>query len=181
MRLRSASSSMRTSLTPRSSSVADTLDAHPFRVDDSRHRDDLVPAHDERPRLAFRAGNLRVDENVLDLLAPSSEPVARAPGSYLKAWELRLDAPRAPAHLALQRHGRALQPDAVVLTHRRQAAAEVEPLRADCGREQLVERRRTLLGETQKVPVRRGMQLAQARQDLVADQSPLRVGVRGID
>src|SRR6266704_31049 len=106
MRLRSASSSMRTSLTPRSSSVADTLGVHSSRVDDSRHRDDLVPAHDERPRLALRAGNLRVDENVLDLLAPPGEAVACAPGPYLKAWQLGFDAPPSPVNLAVQGDGR---------------------------------------------------------------------------
>src|SRR5947209_3468315 len=117
MRLRSASSSMRTSLTPRSSSVCDTFDANSFRLDDSGHCDDLVATHDERPRLALRAGNLRVDEHVLDLLAPPGQPVAGAPGSYLKPWQLRLDAPRAPADLAFERNGRSFEPDAVVFAH----------------------------------------------------------------
>ena len=42
--------------------------------------------HDERPRLALGARDLRVDEHVLDLLAA---PASRSPGrhgSYLKAW-----------------------------------------------------------------------------------------------
>src|SRR5207244_9398964 len=127
MRARRASSSIRTSLTPRSSSAWDTLGAHPLCLDDSRHGQDLVPAHDERPRLALRAGNLRVDENVLDLLAPPGEPVTRAPGSYLKAWELRLDAPRAPPHLALERDRRTLEPGAVGLANEQPSAAELHP------------------------------------------------------
>src|ERR1051326_6567788 len=98
---------MRTSLTPRSSSV-DAFDMDPFRVDDSGHRDHLVAAHDERPRLALRAGGLRVDEHVLDLLAPPGEAVASAPGPYLKASQLRFDAPSAPADLPLERERRAL-------------------------------------------------------------------------
>src|SRR5213593_1531728 len=102
-----------------------------FRIDDARDRDALVAPHNEGPRLALRAGDLRVDEHVLDLLAPPGEAVACAPGSYLKAWQLGLDAPGTPPDLALQRHRGALEPDAVVLPHGRQPGAEVEPSRAD--------------------------------------------------
>src|SRR5712691_7080058 len=119
---------------------------HSFCVDDSGHCDDLVAAHDERPRFAFRAWNLGVDEHVLDLLAPSGEPVAGTPGSYLKAWELGFNAPRSPPHCTCQRDRPALEPDGVVLSYCGQPAAEVEPLRADRRREQLFERRRTPLG-----------------------------------
>src|SRR5580765_4384225 len=142
---------MRISATSRSSSVCDTLDAHSFRLDDARDSDDLVAAHDERPRLAGRTGDLCVDEHVLDLLRPSGEPVAGAPGSYLKAWQVGGDPPVAPADLAVERDGRALEPDALVLAHRGQAAAEVEPLRAGRRRKQLVERRRLALREAQQV------------------------------
>src|SRR2546421_3041758 len=84
---RSRSSSMRTSDTPRSSSVCcDTLDARSFRVDDARNCDHVVSTHDERPRLAGGTGDLRVDEHVLDLLRPPSEPIAGTPGPYLTAW-----------------------------------------------------------------------------------------------
>src|SRR5438034_1838801 len=114
---------MRISATSRSSSVCDTLDAHSFRLDDSRHGDDLVAAHDERPRLAGRTGDLCVDEHVLDLLRPPGEPVAGAPGSYLKAWHVGGDPPVAPAHLAFERDRRALEPDTVVFAHRGQPAA----------------------------------------------------------
>src|SRR6478672_3632796 len=132
---------MRISATSRSSSVCDTLDANSFRIDDPRHRDDLVAAHDERPRLAGRTGDLCVDEHVLDLLRPSGEPVTGAPGSYLKAWHVGGDPPVAPPNLALERHRCALEPDAAVLAHRRQATPQVEPLRSGRRREQLVERR----------------------------------------
>src|SRR2546426_570566 len=105
---------MRTSETPRSSSVCDTFDAHSFRLDDARHGDHVVSAHDERPRLACGTGDLRVDEHVLDLLRSPSEPIAGTPGPYLKAWERGGDPPFPPAHLAVERHGRALEPDPVV-------------------------------------------------------------------
>src|SRR6185312_10224267 len=118
---------MRISLTPRSSSVCDTLDEHSFRLDDSGNGDHVVSAHDERPRLACRPGDLRVDEHVLDLLRSPGEPIAGTPGPYLKAWELRGNAPLAPADLAVERDGSALEPDPVVLTHRSQAVAEIEP------------------------------------------------------
>src|SRR6185437_12660854 len=133
---------MRISLTPRSSSVCDTLDEHSFRLDDSGNGDHVVPAHDERPRLACGTGDLRVDEHVLDLLRSPGEPIAGTPGSYLKAWELRGDPPLAPTHLAAQSDGRLLDPDTLVLAHRGQAAAEIESLRSGRRGEQLVERGR---------------------------------------
>src|ERR1043166_3315924 len=129
---------MRISLTPRSSSV-DAFDMDPFRVDDSGHHDHLVPAHDERPRLALRAGDLRVDEHVLDLLAPPGEAVARAPGPYLKASQLRFDAPSDRAHLPRERDRRGSEPDLVVLADGGEPPTEVEPLRARARGEQAVE------------------------------------------
>src|SRR6266516_3612461 len=168
---------MRTSLTPRSSSVADTPRTHSLGLDDSRHRDDLVPAHDERPRLAFRAGDLRVDENVLDLLAPPGEAIACPPGSYLKAWQVRLDAPRAPADLALQRDRCALEPDAVVLTNEEPAAAELDALAPDRRLEQLGDRRRNRPGVREAPQVQLGarVELRQNGQHDFADVPPLRV------
>src|SRR2546426_6977412 len=115
---------MRTSFTPRSSSVCDTFGAHSFRLDDSRYRDDLVAAHHERPRLAGGTGDLRVDEHVLDLLRSSGEPIAGTPGPYLKAWEVRGNPPLAPEHLAVEGDGGVLEPDPLVLAHRREAAAK---------------------------------------------------------
>src|SRR5919106_1381034 len=106
----SRSGSISTSVTACSSSVCDTLSLHPGRVDDPRHGDDLVPAHDKRPRLALAAGDLGVDENVLDLLPPAREPVARAPGSYLKPFLVGADPPLAPTDLAVERDGRCLHP-----------------------------------------------------------------------
>src|SRR3954451_12606365 len=171
---------MRISATSRSSSVCDTLDANSFRSDDPRHGYDLIAAHDERPRLAGRTGDLCVDEHVLDLLRPSGEPVTGPPASYLKAWQVGRDSPAAPLHLSLQRDRRALDPDAVVLAHRCDAAAEVEPPRGRRRSEQLVELRRAFLREAQEVDVRSGVQRAQPREDLVADEAALRVGVRRV-
>src|SRR6266511_3094989 len=144
---------MRISVTARSSSVWDTL----------------------------CTGDLGVDEHVLDLLRASGEPIAGTPGPYLKAWELRGDPPLAPADLALERHRRALEPDALVLAHRGEAPAEVEPLRACGGCEQLVQRGRLSFRESEQVAIRGRMEGTQARQDLVSDQTALRVAVRGID
>src|SRR5439155_8234287 len=143
---RRRSPSMRTAETPRSSSVWDTFDAHSFRLDDARHRDHVLSAHDERPRLACGTGDLRVDEHVLDLLRSPSEPIAGAPGPYLKAWELRRDPPFAPAHLAVERDRRSLEPDAVVLAHGRETGAKVQPPRSGGRREEFVERRGLRVG-----------------------------------
>src|SRR5689334_20330851 len=171
---------MRISATSRSSSVCDTLDANSFRFHDPRYGDDLVTAHDERPRLACRTGDLCVHEHVLDLLLPSGEPVAGAPGPYLKAWHVGGDTPVAPADLAIERDGRAFEPDIAVLPDRRQPTAEVEPLRARRRRQQLVERGRLSLSKPEQVLVGCGMERAQPRQDLVADQPPLRAGVGAV-
>src|SRR5207253_6134434 len=124
---------------------------------------------------------LCVGEHVPDLLRPSGEPVAGAPGSYLKAWQLRGDSPLAPAHLAVQCERRALEPDAVVLTDRGQPLAEVEPPRARRRAEQRVERGRLVLREPEQVALGSRVELTQARHDLVADQSPLRLRVRRVD
>src|SRR5882724_725887 len=150
---------MRTAETPRSSSVWDTIDTHSFGLDDARHGDHLVSAHDKRPRLACGTGDLRVDEHVLDLLRSPSEPIAGAPGPYLKAWKVRGDPPLAPTHLAVECDRRALEPDAVVLTDSGQAGAEIEPPRARGRREQLVERRRLTVREPKEIALGRGMQL----------------------
>jgi len=71
-----------------------------------------------------------------------------------------------------------------VLAHRLEAAAEVDALRADRCREQLGERRRerrAAVERAQEVLGGGGMEPTQERQDLVADQPALRVGVRGVD
>src|SRR5438552_3187624 len=137
MRRCSASSSIRTSTTAASRSVALTVD---LRVrDEPGNGDDLVSAHDEGPGLSVGTGDLGVDEHVLDLLAPPGEPVARPPASYLKPCQLRPDAPRAPAHFAVEVDGATLEPEAVVLAHGLHAAAEIDALRAFGRREQLGE------------------------------------------
>ena len=132
MRSCSRSSSIRTSPTPRSSSVCDTVCAHPLRLDDARHRDDLVAAHDERPAVTVGARDLGVDEHVLHLLRAAGEPVAGPPPPYSKAWQPRFDAPRLPRRPGRSRSTRPrLEPQPVVLAHRLHAAAEVDALRAD--------------------------------------------------
>src|SRR5215218_8895826 len=109
---------MRISATSRSSSVcADTLRADSFHLDDPGHGHHLVPAHHERPRLACGTRDLRVDEHVLDLLRPSGEPIAGAPGSYLKAWQIGRDPPLPPLHFPLEGKWGLLEPDVVVFAH----------------------------------------------------------------
>ena len=75
---------------------------HPVGLDDPGHGDDLVAADHERPAFAVGAGDLGVDEHVLDLLRAAGEPVARPPPADDKAWELGTDAPTAPVDLAAQ-------------------------------------------------------------------------------
>src|SRR2546423_15565167 len=109
------SSSIRISPTPRSISVCDTPRHHSFRLDDSRHRDDLVPAHDQRPAFAVGAWDLGVDEHVLNLLCAPGEPVAGTPPSYLKPWQVRLDPPGAPLDGVVEIDRATLEPPPVVL------------------------------------------------------------------
>src|SRR2546423_1795659 len=182
MRRCSESSSIRTSVTARSSSVEDSC--YLRVLDDPGHGHDLVAAHDERPRLALRARHLRVDEDVLNLPPPTRKPVAGPPSTHSKPLELRADSPLAPADLARQLDRAALEPETLVLADGLEPAAEVDALRADRRREQLGERRRQRLAgveRTEEVLVRRRMEAAQQRQDLVPDQAALRVGVRGVD
>ncbi len=100
------------------------------RLDDPGHGHDDVAADHQRPRLALGTGDLRVDEQVLDLLPPPGEPVAGPPASYLKPCQLRANAPRPPAHLAGEVDRAVLEPEPVVLAHRLDAAAEIDALRA---------------------------------------------------
>src|SRR5262249_1185770 len=123
------------------------------------------------------------DEHVLDLLRPALESVARAPGSYLKPWPRRGNAPRAPADLAVERHRRVLQPDALVLAHGLDASAQVDPLRPDRRREQLGRcgaQRRAALERPEQVLVGGRMDPAEKRQDLLADQAADGVAVRRV-
>src|SRR5207248_2148123 len=116
------------------------------------------------------------------LLAAPREPVAGTQRAYLKAWELGLNAPRAPADFAVERDGRRLDPGAVVLAHEGAPAAEVEALRAGRRVEEVGhgQGHAAALGEPVEVVVGGGMEPAEERQDLVADQAALRVPVRGV-
>src|SRR5205085_6118645 len=106
-----------------------------------------------------------------DLPPPAGEPVARPPPANSKPGQLGANPPTAPFDLADERDRRALEPEAVVLAHRLDAAAEVDPARAGRRVEQLRERRRErppLVERTQQVLVRGRVQPPQQRQDLVA-------------
>src|SRR5579862_249714 len=183
MRPCSSSAEMRISPTPRSSSALVTDGAHPFAVDDPRNGDHLVAAHDQRPAFTVGARDLGVDEHVLDLLRAAREPVARPPASYLKPWELCRDAPRSPAHLAVELDRPLLEPKALVLAHRLDPTAEVDALRADGCVEQLCEGARqcaAFLERTEDVGARTGMQSLEERQQLIADQAAFRVPIRRV-
>ena len=76
--------------------------------------------------------------------------------------------------------GPGLEPEPVVLAHRLEPAAEVDALRAGRRGEQLRERGRERLAQVERaeeVLVGGRMQAAEQRQDLLADQAALRVGV----
>ena len=183
----SASSSIRTSPTAAFElSLRHESRSTPSALDDAGHRDDLVAAHDERPAFAVGARDLRVDEHVLDLLRAAGEPVAGPPSAYSKAWRARERMRHPPQRdLAVELDRAALEPEAVVLAHRLDAAAEVDALRADRRVEQLGERRRHRRGARRATRRRfsraAGMDLLEQRQDLVADQAAHRVGVRRVD
>src|SRR5262249_11807446 len=186
MRAPSASRSIRTSPTADSSSVCIPLDpnsVHAFGLDDSGDRNHFPTAHHEGPRFALGAGDLGVDEHVLDLLAPAGEPVARPPATYLKACQLGLDRPSAPANRAVERDRAAFEPRPVVLSDELDAVAEIEPLRADRRSDQLRNgrlQRWPSLERSQEVRGRGRMKLPQERQDLLADHSAGRVAVAAI-
>src|SRR5262252_3490446 len=127
MRRWRSSSSIRISVTARSSSVADSL--HLRVLDDAGHGHNLVAAHDERPRLPLRARHLRIDEHVLDLAPPTRQPVPGPPSAHSKPLEARADGPIAPLDLAGQLDRGMLEPEALVLAHCLAAAAEVDALR----------------------------------------------------
>src|SRR6185437_6279417 len=109
MRRWRSSSSIRTSVTARSSSVADSF--YLRMLHDAGHREDFVAAHDERPRLPLGARHLCVDEHVLDLAPPTGQPVAGLPSSHSKPSEVRANRPLAPADLAGEVDGTALEPE----------------------------------------------------------------------
>src|SRR3954462_1655257 len=120
IRFWSGAFSIRISPTAFWSSVTDS--AYPFVLDDARHRDHLFSAHDKGPCLALRAGHLRVDEHVLDLPAPTRQPVPWPPPPHSKSWQLGADHPLPPAPLAGDLDRPALEPEPLVLAHRLEAA-----------------------------------------------------------
>src|SRR5919197_728669 len=188
-RVRSDVSSTSTSPTPLSSSVCVILLIFPCadasfpagRLGNPRNRDNLVAGDDERPAIALGARPLRVNEQILHLLASAGEPVARPPDAHLEPRTIALDAPRAEPRGAFEPHS-------VVLACCADAAAEIGDLRPRGRLEELCERplegaRKPgrLVREREEVLVGSGMQLPEQRQDLVADQSALRVRVRGVE
>src|SRR5215831_8513659 len=68
---------------------------HSGNLDDTWYRDDCVTPDHERPAFAVGAGDLGVDEHVLDLLRPPGETVAGPPAANDKPRELGPDAPTA--------------------------------------------------------------------------------------
>src|SRR6476646_4308334 len=183
MRACSVSSSTSTSPTARSSSVADTSDRHPLRVDDARNGHDVVPAHDERPSFTVGARDLCVDEHVLDLPLAAGETVAGMPPPYYKPCELRLDAPGAPVDRAPKLDRPALEPDPVVFAHGLDSTPEVDAPRSRLRVDQLGKRSRErppLVERPEEVLARCRVHPFEERQDLVADQAARRVRVRRV-
>src|SRR3954470_15336627 len=169
MRSWSDLSSIRTSMTARSSSVADSL--YLRVLDDPGNRDDLVATHDEGPGFPVGARDLGVDEHVLDLLPPAGEPVAGPPSSHFETRRAGGDAPRPPAHGSVEVDRPALEPEAVVLAHSLDPVAGAAARRAGRRREQLREGRRQCLSRVERVQdvlVGGGVELAQERQDAFA-------------
>src|SRR5215210_6389619 len=80
------------------------LRAHARRFEDARNRDHFVTLDDERPRLTLGPRNLRVHEEILNLLGSVREPVARSPAAHLETRKRRRDPPWSPPHLSLQLH-----------------------------------------------------------------------------
>src|SRR5581483_1182912 len=161
-----------------------TFDLHIRMLDEAGDGDHLVPADHERPGLALGTGDLGVHEYVLDLLAATCEPVAGPPSSYLKPFGAGADPPDTPAHLARQVDRPALEPKTVVLADGHDAATEVDTARSGGRREEIRElgrHRGARVERAQDVRVRLRVKSAQERQDLVADEAPLRIGVRRVD
>ena len=119
-------------------------------LDDARHGDDLVSAHDERPRLALRARAPSRRRTRPGSSAPTRQAVPGPPASHSKSWQLGADPPLPPAHLAVELDRPVLEPEPLVLAHRLDAAAEVDALRAGRRGEQLGERRRQRLARVER-------------------------------
>src|SRR5215203_5840103 len=184
MRAWSASSSIRTSPTPCSTSVCDMRHLDIAVGHDPRDRDDLVATHHERPAFAVGARDLRVDEHILDLRGPAGESVAGAPAANPKPWQGGADRPPAPPHLAVEVDGRALEPQPRVLADGVRSAAEVDPLRPDRRVEELRERgwqRPPLVERAEDVLARRRVDPLEQRDDLVPDQAADGVAIGRVD
>ena len=141
--------------------------------------DDLVAADNEWPCLALGSRDLGVHEHVLDLLAAPRQTVAGTPPPYLKALAVGRDAPGAPAHLAIEPTGeRSSQTWSYSRTTARPPprSSRVEPS-IDSRSSDELRRRRLPLGEAEEVPFGGRVELAQQRQDLLADEPALRVRV----
>src|SRR5439155_20303378 len=91
--------------------------------------------------------------------------------------------PLAPTHRTLERHRTVLEPGAVLLADELDPVAEIEPFRAGRRSDQLGEgglERWALLEGAQEVVVGGGVNLAQERQDALADQPACRVLVGAV-
>ena len=171
------------------SSVATTALLVPGRDGDTRHHDDLVAAHDERPRLALRPGDLRIDEEILHLLAAPGEPVPGSPPAHAQTRSCAARCARRPSGPAGRARRRPLEPDVGRTPgrprdRRRGRRASSLPVRR-AGRRSLA-RRAAEAAPASSSAARRfrsaaGWSRRSSGQDLVADQAALRVRVRGVD
>ena len=181
-----ASSSIRTSPTPRSSSVcahahASSLPAAstiPGTATTSSPR--TTSGHASRSDRGILAST---NTSWIFLLRPASRSPGRQPRT-LRPASVGFDRHGAPADLALERDRRVLEPDAVVLAHGGDAAAEVEARRA-VGRRRAARRapaERSAVGQAEQVPVGGRVELARSSGRIsLADQAALRVRVGRVD
>ena len=110
----------------------------------ARHGSRVTPSHSTIPGTATtsspRTTSGHPSRSERGILASTNtswiffdRPASRSPGRHprtLSPGSSAVDAPGAPAHLAVEVDRRPLEPEAVVLAHRLDAAAEVDALRA---------------------------------------------------
>ena len=132
-----------------------------------------------------RPGHLGVDEHVLQLLAPPGEPIARPPGRTSRPGSVATRSSTAPQRTgpcsrlssSYSRTARIPPPRSACL----RAVARSRAARGACARASRGRRAARRPREREHVLARpRDASSAQQRQDLVADQAPLRVRVRAV-